>query len=64
LEKIKCIYIFVFLFLSWAVLGFELKDSYLVGKCYTTCATPPACFVLGIFEIKFSKPFAQAGFKP
>jgi hypothetical protein len=40
-----------FLFCFAVLLGFELRASWLLGRCSTTWATPPAVFMLITFEM-------------
>jgi hypothetical protein len=42
------------LFLFPVVLGLKLRASLLLGKHDATRATPPACFVCGVFQDKIS----------
>jgi hypothetical protein len=49
------------------VVGFELRASYLLGRCSTSCATTPALFCVFcsfFFEIGSCKLFPWADFKP
>jgi hypothetical protein len=45
-------------FFSFGITGSELRVLHLLGRCSTTRATPPALFVLDIFEIGSLKLFA------
>jgi hypothetical protein len=55
---------FTTFFISFVILGFELKASHLVGRFSTIWTTPLALFMLGIVEIEPWELFAQAGFEP
>jgi hypothetical protein len=69
----KCIYayiriykIYVYIYIFFAALEFQLRVSWFLGRCSTTCATLPALFVLGIFQMSLEL-FAwgsRAGFEP
>jgi hypothetical protein len=51
------VYIYVYIYNFFAVLGFELR-AYTLNHC-----TSPF-FVMGVFEIGSQALFAQAGFEP
>jgi hypothetical protein len=52
------------LFLSFLVLGFELRALHLQSRCLTAWATPPLHFALVILEVESLELFAWAGLKP
>jgi hypothetical protein len=60
-QKLSAYYLFIFIY--FVVLGFELASSRLQGRCSTTWATLFMCACVGIFEIGSQKLFAWAGLK-
>jgi hypothetical protein len=46
------------------VLGFEFRDSRLLGGAPPLEPLHQPCFLLDIFKIEFHKLFTQAGFEP